>query len=81
MASITIRNIDDEVKSRLRVRAAMNNRSMEEEVRFILKQATSQVAASSRSLVEIAREAVEPYGGFEVELPKRDDIREDEFFD
>ena len=34
MASITIRNLDDEVKSRLRIRAAGNGRSMEEEVRF-----------------------------------------------
>jgi len=78
MASITIRNIDDEVKSKLRVRAAMNNRSMEEEVRVILKEATSQSHEKQRSLVDIAREAVEPYNGFEVELPKRDDIREDE---
>lgn len=76
MASITIRNIDDEVKSRLRVRAAMNNRSMEEEVRFILKQATADVNESSRSLVEIAREAVEPYGGFELDVPTRDGIRD-----
>ena len=32
MASITIRNLDDEVRTRLRVRAAEHNRSMEEEV-------------------------------------------------
>ena len=37
MASITIRNLDDDVKSRLRVRAAGNDRSMEEEVRLILR--------------------------------------------
>jgi plasmid stability protein len=78
MASITIRNIDDEVKSKLRVRAAMNNRSMEEEVRVILKEATSQSHEKQRSLVDIAREAGELYGSFEVELPKRDDIRVDE---
>ena len=29
MASITIRNLDDEVKTRLRMRAAGNGRSME----------------------------------------------------
>ena len=34
MASITIRNLDDEVKTRLRVRAAQHHRSMEEEVRL-----------------------------------------------
>ena len=39
MASITIRNLDDEVKTRLRVRAAGNGRSMEEEARRILRDA------------------------------------------
>ena len=37
MASITIRNLDDDVKTRLRVRAADNGRSMEEEARLILR--------------------------------------------
>jgi plasmid stability protein len=36
MASITIRNLDDSVKKRLRIRAAENGRSMEEEAREIL---------------------------------------------
>ena len=33
MASITVRNLDDELKQRLRVRAAQHGHSMEEEVR------------------------------------------------
>ena len=37
MASITIRKLDDAVKSRLRIRAARHGRSMEEEAREILK--------------------------------------------
>lgn len=37
MASITIRNIDESLKTELRLAAAENNRSMEEEVRQILK--------------------------------------------
>ena len=41
MASITIRNLDDEVRTRLRVRAAEHNRSMAEEVRIILREAVS----------------------------------------
>ena len=36
MASITIRNLDDETKVLLRTRAIQNGRSMEEEVRVIL---------------------------------------------
>ena len=39
MASITIRNLDDDVKTRLRIRAAGYGRSMEEEVRLILREA------------------------------------------
>lgn len=37
MASITIRNIDASLKSTLRMSAAANERSMEEEARQILK--------------------------------------------
>ena len=37
MASLTIRNIDDALKTRLRVRAAEHGRSMEEEARHILR--------------------------------------------
>ncbi len=36
MASITIRNLDDDAKERLRIRAAQNGRSMEEEARILL---------------------------------------------
>ena len=37
MASITIRNLDDKIKSRLRIAAARHGCSMEEEVRRILR--------------------------------------------
>jgi plasmid stability protein len=39
VASITIRNLDDELKVRLRVRAAQQGRSMEEEARVLLREA------------------------------------------
>jgi len=39
MGSLTVRNIDDDVKQRLRVRAAEHGRSMEEEIRHILASA------------------------------------------
>ena len=38
MASLTLRNIDDSLKESLRMRAAANGRSMEEEARQILRQ-------------------------------------------
>ena len=37
MASLTLRNIDESLKSKLRVLAAANHRSMEEEARQILR--------------------------------------------
>jgi plasmid stability protein len=39
MASLLIRRIDDKLKRQLRIRAADNGRSMEEEVRRILRAA------------------------------------------
>ncbi|ABW25732.1 FitA-like ribbon-helix-helix domain-containing protein [Acaryochloris marina] len=42
MASITIRNLDEDVKTKLHVQVAQNNRSMEEEARIILRQALAQ---------------------------------------
>ncbi|HKA79454.1 MAG TPA: bifunctional phosphopantothenoylcysteine decarboxylase/phosphopantothenate--cysteine ligase CoaBC [Xanthobacteraceae bacterium] len=41
MASITIRQLDDDLKQRLRLRAARNGRSMEDEARTILRQAAA----------------------------------------
>jgi antitoxin FitA len=45
MAQLVVRNLEDEVKQRLRVRAARNGRSMEEEVRAILRDAVSGTPA------------------------------------
>ena len=42
MASITIRNLDESVKRKLRLRAAHRNRSMEDEARDILRTALAQ---------------------------------------
>lgn len=42
MATLTIRNLDDDLKASLRVRAAMHGQSMEEEVRSILRQALNK---------------------------------------
>lgn len=67
MTSITIRNLDDGLKRRLRVRAAEHNRSMEEEARDILRCALSeQPPTTAGSLAEAIRRLVEPYGGFEL---------------
>ena len=47
MAQLVVRNLDDEVKRRLRERAARRGRSMEEEVREILRAAAARDDAPS----------------------------------
>ncbi len=47
MASITIRNLDEALKGRLRVEAARHGHSMEEEVRLILRHALREPAQPS----------------------------------
>ena len=49
MASITIRNLGDDVKIRLRVRAAGNGRSVQEEARLILREAVGRDGYNSGS--------------------------------
>ncbi|MXY69016.1 MAG: plasmid stabilization protein [Acidobacteriia bacterium] len=75
MASITIRNLDDEVKTHLRVRAASNGRSMEEEARLILRDAVGR-KPSSRNLASIIRSHFGPTDGVDLELPPREPARE-----
>ncbi len=80
MASITIRNLDDEVKTRLRVRAAEHSRSMEEEVRIILREAVERREAP-RNLASAIRARMAPLGGADLELPPRGPMRKPPTFD
>ena len=80
MASITIRNLDDDVKTRLRVRAADNGRSMEEEARIILREAVRR-KTDSRNLTEVIRSHFGPDTGVDLELPARGPAREPPSFD
>ena len=76
MASITIRNLDNDVKTRLRVRAASNGRSMEEEVRRILAEAVERNTAPAQGLGTALHELFKPFGGVELEVPPREPMRE-----
>ena len=80
MASISIRNLDDDVKARLHVRAAEHHRSMEEEVRLILREAVGP-RPRSRNLAEISRSYFGPENGVDLELPPRGPGREPPTFD
>lgn len=78
MATVTIRNLDDDVKAQLRIRAARHGRSMEEEARNILRAALSSEPrpGTGAALVADIRALVEPFGGIELELPLREAMRE-----
>ena len=80
MASITIRNLDDDVKIRLRTRAAGNGRSMEEEVRLILREAADR-EPEPENLASFVRECFAPFGGVDLELPPRGPMRKPPEFD
>jgi plasmid stability protein len=75
MASITIRNLDERVKTRLRVRAARHGRSMEEEARTILQEALVAEGRQDENLAQAIRRHIEPLGGMELALPRRQPIR------
>lgn len=76
MASITIRNLDERTKARLRLRAAHHRRSMEEEARKILRAAVAEEPVARRNLADAIRRRFQPLGGIDLELPPREPVRE-----
>lgn len=76
MASITIRNLDDGLKSRLRVRAARHGRSMEEEARLLIRDALEGKEESAQPhLSQLALSLFGAAHGVELALPKRGTAR------
>lgn len=69
MASITIRNIDNDLKEKLRVRAALHGHSMEEEARVILRRAMNGI--TGKELLELSQHLFGQEHGIEIELPSR----------
>ena len=66
MASITIRNLDDRVKQALRVQAAENGRSMEEQLRHLLDTVTNNQSARPLDLAAEFTRRFDPLGGVEL---------------
>jgi plasmid stability protein len=75
-AAITIRKLEDTVKSQLRVQAAEHGRSMEEEAREILKNALNKSAAAPVDLATSVRRRFAAVGGAELAIPERQPIRQ-----
>jgi phosphopantothenoylcysteine decarboxylase/phosphopantothenate--cysteine ligase len=51
MASLTVRQLDDTLKRLLRLRAARHGRSMEDEIRMILREAAQETVCDARDLI------------------------------
>ena len=82
MVSITVRNLDEGLKRRLRIRAAENGHSMEQEARNILRAALSEeYRVPARNLGTAIHETFKPYGGVELDIPPREPMREPPSFD
>jgi antitoxin FitA len=67
MATIVVRNLDEEVKRRLRMRAARHGRSMEAEVRAILEESVRKQENFSEAIMETFGK----FGGVELDIPPR----------
>ena len=67
---MSIRNLDDRVKERLRVQAARHGRSMEAEIRAILTEAVSE-PDEPIGLFQALVDRVGQLGGTELDIPTR----------
>ncbi len=81
MASIMVRNLDEDLKRRLRIRAAENGWSMEQEVREILRVELTSEAMPVRILGTAIHELFRPLGGVDLDIPPRAPMRDPPRFD
>lgn len=70
LASITVRNIDEQTERKLRLRAAAHLLSIEEEARNILLNALADQPQDENWAWQV-RELFQPFGGVELEFPER----------
>jgi plasmid stability protein len=81
MTTLTIRNVDAAMKERLRVRAARNGRSMEAELRQILRDTLAPESSRELNLAEAIRRRFAPLGGVDLDLHPRVPVGEPPEFD
>ena len=70
MASLLIRNLDEDLKAALRVRAAQHGRSMEEEARQLLRRSLTDTRPATGLGSRIARRFAAA-GGVDLPTPTR----------
>ncbi|XVU28753.1 FitA-like ribbon-helix-helix domain-containing protein [Actinoplanes sp. CA-054009] len=71
MAALSIRDLDDSVKEKLRLRAVRHGRSMEAEIRLILTAAATEEEPRN-DLFSALTERFAQLGGVDLDLPARD---------
>lgn len=70
MAAVSVRDLDDDVKERLRMRAAENGRSMEAEIRTILVSAVNE-PSPAQGILSTILDRFGALGGVDLALPPR----------
>ena len=75
MGTLTIRNLEDPLKTRLRLRAASRNRSMEEEARQILRAALQEPIAPAQDLGARIRARFAALGDMQLPHAPREAVR------
>lgn len=78
---MTIRNLDERVKSELRLRAARAGHSMEEEARRVLAAAVELKPARERGLADRIRTRFAETGGVDLVVRDREVLRDDDLPD
>lgn len=76
MASLTIRNLEESLKSRLRIQAATHGRSMEEGARVLLREALSPNDRDAKGLGSAIKALFKPLGGVDIAVPPRQAMRD-----
>ena len=81
MTSITVRNLNETIKTGLRLRAARHGWSMEQEVRNILQQAVATEQAATASFAERILQRFQGLDMPELSIPPRQPMRTPPRFD
>jgi plasmid stability protein len=72
MAAVSIRELDDSIREKLRLRAARHGRSMEAEMRAILTAAVTEEKSPQADLFTALANRLAQLGGVELDIPPRD---------
>lgn len=80
MATLTVRNVEDDLKTEIRIEAAERGHSMEEETRQLLREALGhrkrRAARRFTNLADAIAARFDPLGGVELDIPPREPMRE-----